>query len=118
VTAVPIRVELDAFSGRPNPAWALNDEQARQLLALLSALPIASLAVAPNGDLGYRGFKLTGVPGEPEVFVGRGRVIAAGPGKVRCRMDDPRAIEAFLLDTARGHLDGPLWQAVVSLIGS
>jgi hypothetical protein len=49
-----ISVELDMYSGRPNPVWQLSEEESAQLLAHLSDLPEAT-AVTPD-HLGYRGF--------------------------------------------------------------
>jgi hypothetical protein len=49
-------VELDLFSGRPNPRWQLNEVQATKLGELHSQLPAAAeMSPAPPG-LGYRGF--------------------------------------------------------------
>ena len=62
-------VELDAFSGRPNPRWRLSDSEAAELVRL-----IAGLAPAPGGSsphlpgLGYRGFQLEGAAGAYRVY--------------------------------------------------
>jgi hypothetical protein len=48
-------VELDIFSGRPNPTWTLSGEETSQLLALLANLP-SKEAGWPASGLGYRGF--------------------------------------------------------------
>lgn len=51
-----ITVELDIFSGNPNPRWALSDREANDLLDRVMA--DRSLASPPQnvGGLGYRGF--------------------------------------------------------------
>jgi hypothetical protein len=51
-----ITVELDIFSGNPNPRWALSDREANDLLDRVMA--DRSLASPPQkvGSLGYRGF--------------------------------------------------------------
>lgn len=49
-------VELDAFSGRPNPRWPLSVQEARDLGVRLSGLEPARGAQLPEGGLGYRGF--------------------------------------------------------------
>lgn len=49
-----MEVELDAFSGRPNPVWPLNDVQARELRSLIDGA--ARAVTAPPQGLGYRGF--------------------------------------------------------------
>lgn len=53
-----INVELDVFSGRPNPSWVLEKEQAEQLNKLLQNLPISPKSI-PINELGYRGFIVT-----------------------------------------------------------
>lgn len=50
-------VELDVFSGRPNPTWSLSAEQSMELLAAFQDLPPADKPSLENG-LGYRGFLL------------------------------------------------------------
>ena len=54
-----MQIELDAFSGRPNPSWTLTEDQAARLMGRLAALnQITSEKTAPD-DLGFRGFILT-----------------------------------------------------------
>ena len=49
------RVTLDAFSGRPNPAWQLTGAEAANLLAFLKTLPASAASPATQEALGYRG---------------------------------------------------------------
>src|SRR5437588_2052835 len=51
-----VEVELDVFSGRPNPRWVLAAEQAEKLLADLADRAPADPQEVPG--LGYRGFVL------------------------------------------------------------
>ena len=51
-----MRVELDMFSGRPNPTWDLDDAAERELLALESNLRPAGRPGVEPPPLGYRGF--------------------------------------------------------------
>ncbi len=51
-------VELDVFSGRPNPTWSLSAEQAKELREALQDLPPVDKP-APENALGYRGFLLS-----------------------------------------------------------
>jgi hypothetical protein len=54
-----VLVELDIFSGRPNPRWQLDEQAATTLRRLHENLwPIQSRAPEPPG-LGYRGFIYT-----------------------------------------------------------
>lgn len=55
-----LSVELDIFSGRPNPTWILSKGEERELIDRLVADP--SLMLPPSaetGGLGYRGFIVT-----------------------------------------------------------
>jgi len=61
-----MQVELDAFSGRPNPVWPLKDAQARELQALLDGATDA--VAAPPAGLGYRGFVIQ--PAMQRVYAG------------------------------------------------
>ena len=82
-------VELDIFSGRPNPRWELSDAEAasvRELIDALAPAPAAAPPVPPG--LGYRGFRI-----DDDVSFGgfvrtRGGVLA----------DPQRRVERFLLD--------------------
>jgi hypothetical protein len=85
-------IELDIFSGRPNPRWQLDERIARQLAALHRKLPaIGEPRPEPSG-LGYRGFiySLDGGPWRAS----RGVVF----GSDQMLADPARAIERLLLD--------------------
>ena len=50
-------VELDIFSGRPNPRWTLSPAEEAELIQRLldRAVPLAPMTIS-DGKLGYRGF--------------------------------------------------------------
>jgi hypothetical protein len=105
-----LRVELDAFSGRPNPSWQLGPTEATEFLARLRALPSVSGRLPSNDGLGYRGFVVTAdgasLDGYDEVRLFRG-VATARRGDGEDLFADPdRALESWLLDTAPAQL-GP-----------
>src|SRR5687768_11087580 len=54
-SADPMEIELDAFSGRPNPKWVASPERATSVSHALSSLPDAAARPEPD-HLGYRGF--------------------------------------------------------------
>lgn len=57
------QVEIDVFSGRPNPTWELGRTDLTVLLGLLQKLSkVKSAAGAANG-LGFRGFKVNFLTG-------------------------------------------------------
>ncbi|CAL9305092.1 hypothetical protein [Streptomyces sp. NPDC003090] len=54
-----LEVELDIFSGMPNPSWTLTDEEENQVLELLRSNPEQTSPVITEEEkfgLGYRGF--------------------------------------------------------------
>ncbi|WP_043811607.1 hypothetical protein [Allokutzneria albata] len=69
-----MEIELDVFSGVPNPRWTLSDAEARRLVSLLPATPDAP--GTERGGLGFRGFVLH----NPERELGLPEVVDLGPG--------------------------------------
>ena len=91
-----VQIELDAFSGRPNPRWALDDAQAAELLALLADLPAAT--PRPRAALGYRGFLVHRGGALAPIRVGAGTVEIDGTSHA-----DRHGAEAWLLRNARAR---------------
>lgn len=84
-------VELDVFSGRPNPRWRLDERHHRHLLKLQDQLSAAPAAPDPP-QLGYRGFVCSDASGTRRVYMGH----VSTPGGA---LDDPSfSLEHFLLD--------------------
>jgi hypothetical protein len=83
-------VELDLFSGRPNPCWRLDERDHREFLKLQGRLSPTPAALDPP-PLGYRGFVCTDRSGTRRVYKGYVRT----PHGV---FDDPSfSLERFLL---------------------
>lgn len=101
-------VELDIFSGRPNPTWSLTDSQTASLLEMVDGLPRTE-SDAHSGKLGYRGMivRLRGArAGEIAVTAG---VVALD--SVR-HADSDRHVERWLLETGRSFLDPSIYEIV------
>ena len=85
-------VELDVFSGRPNPRWELDEPSLRQLRQLEGRLTTSREAAPEPPGLGYRGF----------VYSDASRRVRAYRGYVqtpRAVLADPTfSIEKYLLD--------------------
>jgi hypothetical protein len=116
-----LEIELDAFSGRPNPRWELTGEQAAEFLTRLRALRPTLRSHFEEGGLGYRGF-IVRAKGEPlggfdEVRLYRGTVLARYGGRTDTFSDAERILERWLLNSARGHVDGSVLQYVQGEIG-
>jgi hypothetical protein len=97
-------VELDAFSGRPNPTWTLADAERTELKRRLAALPRAPVDAVPDVGLGYRGFRIT-IPAEggtaaQQIYVTHGLVRIGAPGD-RPLLRDVHGLEAWLRAQAR-----------------
>jgi hypothetical protein len=93
-------VELDAFSGRPNPTWTLTPAEAAELDRRLRDLPAAPDATLPDLGLGYRGFQLLGTAagGAPQrIYVTSGLVQIGDAALYR----DVHGLEAWLQAQAR-----------------
>lgn len=98
-------VELDIFSGMPNPTWVLTTAEAETLVRRLAALPRTS-ASALSGRLGYRGLVVNLKEGAETqlIRVQSGNVqIARGETIVNAR-DDGRELERWLIETGRPQL--------------
>ena len=95
-------VELDAFSGRPNPRWQLTEREAAELAQLIAGLEPAPGAPSPRPPgLGYRGFRLKGSAGETYWVY---RDLVQSPDLV---LADPyRRVESFLRDHMPEALNG------------
>jgi hypothetical protein len=108
-----VEVELDIFSGMPNPTWSLTTAQANDLLDQLAALPPAS-PLELSGHLGYRGFIVQVEEGaEREVIrVQAGAVQITKLAKKTYARDVDRKLERWLLDTGRPRLKSEVLQVV------
>jgi hypothetical protein len=102
-------VELDAFSGRPNPTWTLTGQEAKQLARHLRDLPPADGSHALPDRLGYRGFWITpkanGPWPESRLYVHDGVVLIVRPVGPSVLQEDIRGAEKWLIALAseRGY---------------
>lgn len=98
-------VELDIFSGMPNPTWVLTPAEEESLERRLAALPRTSPS-EPSGRLGYRGLivKAADDPDTRPIRVHSGTVhITEGETTIHGR-DEGRELERWLIETGRPHL--------------
>ena len=94
-----MHVELDTYSGRPNPTWTLNAPQAEHLIRRLRALQ-RSLPTAPPPGLGYRGFIIR--DGSEQWRVYEGHIEWSDGARTRVFLDAD-GIEDHLKSQARTH---------------
>ncbi len=83
-------VELDIFSGKPNPRWALDPATAGELRIIVGALPAASRISSDPPALGYRGFNFTFASESCRAY---GGFVQAG----QRILDDPKRVVELLL---------------------
>ena len=91
-TAETARVEIDIFSGRPNPSFQLDQAATARLLQLLDNIQRGRGAAAPRDGLGFRGFVVS-IEGNPDIRVS-GTAVVSGTDEFT---DSSRAVERLLL---------------------
>jgi hypothetical protein len=105
-------VEVDLYSGRPNPSWPLTPEEVARLVERVDGLEPADEA-EPPGRLGYRGLRFQ--------LHAQGREIASGEsfeGHLRFQdsaglrhLADPGGeVERWLLGTGEGKIEPQIYQ--------
>ena len=99
-------VELDIFSGRPNPMWRLSDADTTTLLCELDELPEAP-PVAIANNLGYRGFvvHIQHDEGETRLVIQNGTIQAVRGDSTTYYRDSDRELEQWLLNSGRPFID-------------
>jgi hypothetical protein len=104
-------VELDIFSGMPNPAWVLTNAEADSLVKQLLALERIS-AREMSGNLGYRGFIVHCTQGTitQVVRIQHGIVHIAENAIDVYAYDRDRETERWLLNTGKPHVKNELFQ--------
>ncbi len=104
-----VEVELDIFSGRPNPRWPMRADQVPVLATLVDTAPRVAPAEPPG--LGYRGFvihQITDNPAVPPTMRVYGGTITATIAGDQVSMADEQDLEQLLLSDAHLMGYGPL----------
>lgn len=119
------RIEVDLYSGRPNPVWDLSHSDAQQLAHRLQGLPalpqgLGSPAKVSSG-LGYRGLRVEIDPDGTacHLAITSGYVIyESGPEKEKPpRQDTQRSLEKWLLKTGKATLGDDLLKYLLTQVG-
>jgi len=111
------KVELDVFSGRPNPTWTLAPALASDLQDRITRLaPSTRVGPSPQ-NLGYRGFIVQSESGSSSpvatVRAFHGLVTVTTASGTACYVDPERRIELWLLSTAQPPLQPDLNAQIV-----
>jgi hypothetical protein len=101
-----VRVELDIYSGRPNPAWDTSPAQTAAIKAAVMRLPAkAGAEQEPVVGLGYRGFRLTEPDRDWQLRVYHSTVVEDDGVHTIIRCDPDATLERALAALASSHLD-------------
>ena len=106
-----VEVELDIFSGMPNPMWVLTNAEAASFVKQLTKLP-RTLVRELSGNLGYRGFIVQVTQGADKqlIRIQTGIVhITKGATNVY-GYDEDRVLERWLLNTGKPYLKNEISQ--------
>ena len=115
-TADVVWVELDVFSGRPNPTWALTPDQVRALLAHVARLEPASPCSSSRDQLGYRGVTAYNLPQLRRARVSGGCVeLSTEP--TTWWIDRDQAVERWLIGTGRSVEQASLIDGLLAEFG-
>lgn len=116
--APKVVVEVDVFSGVPNPTWPLDADSISRLTTLLTHLtPAPDGTAPPDPDLGFRGFvvrgldvgSISGTPGADATLLVRGVDVVATAGDRQELFTDPRhEIYTLLRDLALDHVSSDI----------
>lgn len=107
-------VEVDLYSGRPNPSWSLTPEEVAQLIKRIDGLAPAD-EVEPPAQLGYRGLRFRLYAGGREIASAEsfdGHLRFKDPEGLRHLADPGGEVERWLLETGRGKIEPQVYETL------
>ncbi|MEG4067675.1 hypothetical protein QUA42_10005 [Microcoleus sp. Pol11C2] len=114
-----MQVEVDMFSGRPNPHWELTVQESREFSQRFQSLSTHKGEGYVNDGLGYRGLIVRDsgeeVDGEREIVIYNGLAVTRGNGKSQQFTDKNRTLERWLIQTGEGRLEDELYHQISKL---
>ena len=107
-----MKIELDVFSGRPNPQWSLSASDEAYLLEKLQNLPeIPSKSF--DQPLGYRGMVVYRSDNKPTTYrIWKNLITRDVAGEMTAYQDDNRSLEMWLLLSGKPYLEADLFQMI------
>jgi hypothetical protein len=115
VMSARVEVELDIFSGNPNPTWILSDADGVLFIKKLTTLQETTAKKLSN-NLGYRGFiaKVVDETEESLVQIQNGTIQLSQNDINVYYSDQNRDLERWLLNTGKPSLRSDLFKIVES----
>ncbi|MEG4273234.1 MULTISPECIES: hypothetical protein [unclassified Microcoleus] len=114
-----MQVEVDMFSGRPNPHWELSVQESQEFTQRFQSLSAHQGEGTVNEGLGYRGLivRESGeeVEGDPKIVIYKGLVVAIANGKSQLLTDENRTLEKWLIQTGKSRLEEDFYHQVSKL---
>jgi hypothetical protein len=108
----PVTVEIDIFSGMPNPDWTLSAADAAMFLSKLSGLQ-QTVARPQSANLGYRGLVVR-MPQEAgrRIYIQNGVIESSDGTSSTFFLDPQRSLERWLIGTGRKFLRHTVLEAI------
>jgi hypothetical protein len=111
-----MRVELDIFSGRPNPICEMTATQNEAFTAILSEMPVHSGQVPLNDGLGYRGFIIRESEDFEIAVAYKGYVSVKRGHQTHALGSGERALERWLLENTQPYIPSGVYELVLNEI--
>lgn len=110
-------VEMDIFSGQPNPTWSLSDPELTTFITAVNDLPVVQPVLAPE-HLGYRGFNVHLDQGgnKTTYHIYNGFIRISSSNEISFRRDYTNTIELRLLETGRPYISSEIYEMVRNTI--
>lgn len=114
-----VEVELDIFSGVPNPVWTLRDAEVIEFRAKVSELQETESKSRSNG-LGYRGLVVRIRQGSPQEMRIHNGFVEASQGRASSNtllLDSSRSLERWLLAIGRAFVEDDIYAVIEADLG-
>jgi len=107
-----VSVDLDIFSGLPNPQWFLSSTEAKEFYTILSSLPKLEHIPPATPSLGFRGVIIRN-EADSSYVIYKGYVWSLAAGTTTIQQDADQVLRAWLLKTSQAHLPADLYELLV-----
>lgn len=106
-----ITVEIDIFSGMPNPEWTLSEASAAMFLSKLSGLQ-KTTERPRSTNLGYRGLVVRMSQAGRQMHIQNGLIESSDGTSSTFFLDPQRSLERWLIETGRKSLSHEILEVI------